>query len=110
MRRHVGHGAARRGASAHLVNVMHHATPPSNAARAAQLASEGRQDRRGERRRLSAYVCGCLGSTAIGLALIAAGVHSVDAHVGPALFWSGLFLGNLGVFVSIYHWYRSSDS
>ena len=59
---------------------------------------------------MSVYVCGCFGSAVIGLALIAAGVHSTDAHVGPALFWSGLLLGDLGVFVSVYHWYRSSAS
>jgi hypothetical protein len=77
--------------------------------RAARLAAQGRADRRWMRRRLSVYIGGCVGSCAAGLALMALGLHSGDQIVGSSLFWSGLLVGDLGVFASLWHWYRSSD-
>ncbi len=83
---------------------------PDAAERAAQLRDESRQDQRWVRRRLSTYVLGCLGSCAIGLALMGAGMHSTDPHTGPQLFWLGLLLGDVGIFVSIWHWFRSTST
>lgn len=40
---------------------------------------------------------------------MALGVHSADASTGPLRFWTGLLIGDVGVFVSLYHFYRSSD-
>ena len=77
--------------------------------RAAQLDAQERQDRRWQRRRISAYVGGCVGSLVFGLGLMALGVHSADATAGPLLFWSGLLIGDAGVCASLYHFYRSSD-
>lgn len=77
--------------------------------RVVQLETQGRQDRRWQHRRISVYVGGCVGSLVFGLGFMALGVHSADATTGPLLFWSGLLIGDTGVFASLYHFYRSSD-
>ena len=71
------------------------------AARAWRLAEDERHYRRRVWRRRLAQFLGCVGSCAAGLCLLGLSFHLT--HLGNAriAFWSGLLVGNLGIFVTL---------
>jgi hypothetical protein len=78
--------------------------------RAAELAAEDREYRRRRRRRWGWALTGCLGSAAVGVALLGYAFHTADAGWGQVAFWGGLPVGNLGWFVTLVLTYLEADA
>ena len=66
--------------------------------RAAELAALDRDVVRAERRLLAETLVGCLACCGVGLFLVSWAVHTSDAGWGGIAFWSGLLIGDAGMF------------
>lgn len=85
-----------------------HARLPTPDERAAELDALQRAADRDTRRRWMARAVGAFGSVALGLYLMAWGLHLTDQGWANIAFWGGLLLGNLGVFITLLVTYRQA--
>ena len=71
---------------------------PTTEERASELAALERETVRAERRLLAETLLGCVVCCAAGLFLVSWALHTTDAGWGGIAFWSGLLIGDAGMF------------